>query len=236
MKIGILECDHVDERLRDIAGDYRDMFTALFKKHSQEFEFEFFDVCEGQLPRSLESCDAYLCTGSRYSAYDNIEWINRLKDFLREGHSAGVPFVGICFGHQVLAEALGGKTVRSPEGWGVGIQGLEVVRPEVWMKPKRSSFKLHFMHQDYVQRLPDDGILLGTSAHCPNAMFRVGNTALGIQAHPELTSEYSEALLLNRLERIGETRVRAAQLSLSEATDDDTLLQWIVNFITQVTP
>ena len=82
----------------------------------------------GELPATLDACDAYLCTGSRASVYDEAGWIHALKDFVRQAYAAGKPFVGICFGHQMLAEALGGKTSKAPQGWGAGIHTVEVVR------------------------------------------------------------------------------------------------------------
>lgn len=117
MKIGILECDHVPNRLRHIGGDYSDMFANLLRHHAPTFELEYFDICHGQLPLP-EVCDAFICTGSRYSSYDQIDWILRLKHLIRQFYDADIPFVGICFGHQLLAEALGGQTARAPEGWG----------------------------------------------------------------------------------------------------------------------
>jgi GMP synthase-like glutamine amidotransferase len=231
MNIGILECDHVDERFRHIAGDYRDMLTVFLNGHTTQFKLKYFDVCNGLLPSPLDVCDAYVCTGSRFSAYDDVEWIHHLKGFIKRVHMVGLPFIGICFGHQVLAEALGGETARAPLGWGVGVHRFEVVRSEAWMQPEQMSCGLHFMHQDQVQRLPKNGVLLGASDHCPVAMFRVGETMLGIQAHPELTSAYIEALLLDRVDRIGEPKVRQALYSLKQPTDDGILARWVANFL-----
>lgn len=99
------------------------------------------------------------------------------------------------------------------------------------MEPKQNTFSLSFMHQDQVQTLPSRGVLLAKSDHCPIAMFRVGTTMLGLQAHPELPTRYCAALLADRIERIGEARVRAAQISLSHPTDDGLIINWIVSFL-----
>jgi GMP synthase-like glutamine amidotransferase len=231
MKVGLLECDHVAERFRPIAGDYREMFTALFKRYAPQLCLEYFDVCRGELPHALDACDAYLCTGSRYSVYDDLGWIHTLKGFVRQAYHAGKPFVGICFGHQLLAEALGGKTARAPQGWGVGVHRMEVVRTEAWMRPPHPSCKLQFMHQDQVQRLPENGVLLGQSEHCPVAMLRIGDAMLGIQGHPEFMPSYVEALLLDRIERVGADRVQTARASLSQATDEGVVTRWIAEFL-----
>jgi GMP synthase-like glutamine amidotransferase len=231
MHIGLLECDHVAERFRWIAGDYREMFAALISHYAPQLSFRCFDVCHGELPASLDACEAYLCTGSRSSVYDDAGWIQALKDFVRRAHGVGKPFVGICFGHQMLAEALGGKTERAVHGWGVGVHCLEVVQTETWMQPKQASCKLQFMHQDQVERLPEHSVLLARSDHCPVAMFRLGRTMLGIQAHPEFTAAYGEALLIDRSERIGAERVAAARASLSQATDEGVMARWIAQFL-----
>jgi GMP synthase-like glutamine amidotransferase len=231
MKIGLLECDHVLERFRHIAGDYRDMFAALFASHAPQITLRFFDVCEGEFPQSLDDCDAYLTTGSRFSAYDDVEWIHSLKDFLRRIHEAEKPFVGVCFGHQLMAEALGGKVARAETGWGVGVHDVEVIKPELWMRPEQSRCALQYMHQDQVERLPESGVVIGRSDHCPVAMFRVGDSMFGIQAHPEFPKAYSKALLLDRVERIGEERAQAALASLDQPADESVVAKWIVGFL-----
>jgi GMP synthase-like glutamine amidotransferase len=231
MKIGLLECDHVLERFRHIAGGYRDMFAALFASHAPQIALQPFDVCNGEFPSSLDACDAYLTTGSRFSAYDDIDWVQALKNFTRRIHEAKKPFVGVCFGHQMMAEALGGRVARAETGWGAGARGVEIIRSELWMRPEQSRCALQYMHQDQVERLPEDGVVIGRSDHCPVAMFRVGDSMLGIQAHPEFPKAYSEALLLDRVERIGEERVKAALESLGQPTDEPVVAKWIVEFL-----
>ncbi len=233
MKIGLLECDHVLERFRHIGGDYRDMFATLFAQHAPSISLQSFDVCNGEFPATVDECAAYVCTGSRYSAYDDVDWIHTLKDFIRQLRDARQPFVGICFGHQLLAEALGGQVTKAEYGWGVGVHSLELIGQEAWLQPAQQHCKLQYMHQDQVQRLPDNGAVLGQSAHCPVALFRVGATMLGIQAHPEFPATYSDALLLDRIERIGAERVQAARESLTQKTDEVLVTHWIADFLRQ---
>ncbi len=231
MKIGMLECDHVLEQYRHIAGDYRDMFTALFNNHAPQVSLRFFDVCNGEFPSEPDYCDAFMATGSRFSAYDDIDWIHGLKGFVRRLHEAKKPFVGVCFGHQIMAEALGGKVSRAETGWGVGIHGVETVKLEQWMRPEQFSCGLQYMHQDQVERLPEDGVVIGRSDHCPVAMFRAGDSMLGIQGHPEFPKDYSKALLLDRVPRIGAERVETALASLDQPTDESVITRWIVEFL-----
>ncbi len=229
MNVGLLQCDHVAERFQPIAGDYPAMFGAVFGAH---FNLLPYDVCNGVWPASVDDCEAYLCTGSRWSVYEDVTWIHDLKAFVRKLHATNKPFIGICFGHQMMAEALGGKVEKSNYGWGVGIQPVEIIKPEAWMQPAQTTLKLHYMHQDQVTRLPENSVVLGRSEHCPVAAFRIGATMLGIQAHPEFTNEYSATLLTDRIARIGADRVQKARASLVCSTDEAVFAQWVLEFLT----
>lgn len=231
MRIGLLECDHVADHLRHIAGDYRDMFALWLGPSVAPANLASYDVCNGERPASPDACDAYVCTGSRQSVNDDLDWIHWLRGFIGQLHEDGTPFVGICFGHQLLAAALGGQAVRAPDGWGVGVHRIDVVRQEAWMRPPRATCRLLFTHQDQVERLPAGSVVLGRSGHCSLAMFQVGATMLGIQAHPELAPAYVEALMLERAERIGAERIRTATASLQEATDEETMAAWVLEFL-----
>jgi GMP synthase-like glutamine amidotransferase len=234
MRVGLLECDHVAPRFRHIAGDYCDMFAALLAPAAPAATLVPFDVCNGQFPESVNTCDAYLCTGSRESAYERADWIVRLLDFVRDLHAARAPFVGICFGHQVLAEALGGRVERASSGWGVGVHEMDVVRAEPWMQPSRPACRLQYMHQDQVVLLPPGAELLGRTDHCPVAMFGIGERLLGIQAHPEFPTPYSEALISDRVDRIGADRAMHGRASLTHQEVDRTLAaSWIARFLVQ---
>jgi len=229
LKIGLLECDHVREELRHIAGDYREMFTGLFRRHAPQIELESFDVRNGAFPASVDVCDGYLTTGSRFSAYDDEGWITELKDFVRRLREADKPLVGICFGHQVMAEALGGKVEPAPQGWGIGVHGMTVVRRERWMQPRQARCGIQYSHRDQIVRLPDHSVVLGESDHCPVAMFRVGEKMLGIQGHPEFPARYVEALVRGRTGRIGAEKVNAADFT--SPTDEAILTNWISKFL-----
>lgn len=229
MKVGLLECDHVADDLRHIAGDYRQMFTNLFQQHAPQIELKYFDVCNGDFPASLDDCQAYLCTGSRFSVYDDEGWIHELKDFVRRLRGADKPYIGICFGHQMLAEALDGKVEKAPQGWGIGVHRLNLVRMESWMQPEQASCGIQYTHRDQVRQLPENSVVLGESDHCPVAMFRVGEKMLGIQGHPEFPAEYAEALVRKRTELIGAEVVNAAKFTAP--TDEAIITNWLTKFL-----
>jgi GMP synthase-like glutamine amidotransferase len=231
VNIGLLECDHVAGRFAHIPGGYREAFSALLEPHVPQLRFTYFDACHGEVPATPDACDAYVCTGSQFSVYDPLEWIAVLKDFVLRLHEVEKPFVGICFGHQVLALALGGDVRKADWGWGVGVHEMELGRQEPWMNPALEKCRLQYMHQDQVLRPPPEAVVLARSEHCEVAMFRVGESMLGIEGHPEFSVDYSEALIRLRSERIGKERAQTALASLGQPTDGSVVGKWIARFI-----
>ena len=220
LRIGLLECDHVDDRYRGIDGDYSDMFEALLG-----VELVHYDAVNGVLPARADECGGWLATGSRYSVYDDVEWISRLQDFVRDIRAAGTSYVGICFGHQLLAHAAGGRTEKAGVGWGVGAI-------DTWVEPTESDALLLYMHQDQVAALPSGARVLGRTDHCPVAMLQL-DSMLGVQAHPEFSTAYVDALLDARAERIGPDLTAKAKQSLErvgDAKDAQMVGRWIVDF------
>jgi GMP synthase-like glutamine amidotransferase len=231
MQIALLGCDDVPQRFRHIAGGYRDMFEKLLAPHVPDLALTWIDLYHGEPPPSPSAFDGYVCTGSRCSVYEDRPWIGDLKAFVRSAHDAHAPFVGICFGHQMLAEALGGKVEQADYGWGIGVHDMQIVKPEQWMVPERAHCRLQYMHADQVQRMPEGSTLIASAAHCPVAMFRVGDGMLGIEGHPEFPAAYEQALLLERKERIGAGRVDAALATVNDPTDEQVVGGWIAAFL-----
>ncbi len=231
MKIGLLLCDHVNESLLHIAGDYEQMFTGLFRDIAPDWEFIPYEVCKSVFPADVNECDAYICTGSRFSVYDEEDWIQELKKFYVAVSESDRFLVGVCFGHQMIGEALGGIVSKSNYGWCVGIHSFTTVKHEKWMEPALSEFNLLMMCQDQIRQLPPDAVLLAQNEACPHAMIRIGQKILGIQAHPEFPKAYDQALMEMRIERIGEARVAAGVESLSLPVHSGIIAQWIVQFV-----
>src|SRR6478672_8826869 len=126
MKVAILETGRPPGRLAEQFGDYPTMFEKLL---GDGFEIESFDVADGQLPTDRH--DAYLITGSPAGVYDPLPWIEPLEEFIRG--ATGSRLVGICFGHQIMAEALGGHVEKSDKGWGAGLHRYEIIHAESWI-------------------------------------------------------------------------------------------------------
>lgn len=232
MRLGILEADHVDPEPRGRFGDYPSMFAAaLGGALGGDASFGFYDVRRGRYPDRLDDCDGYLITGSRASVYDDEPWIRRLEDFVRELDDARARTVGICFGHQLIASALGGVVARADAGWGVGVHAWQVVDDLPWMRPPLDEFRLLASHRDQVEALPNDARLLASSDFCPHAAFAVGDRLFALQGHPEFTRDYAEFLMLARREQLG-AAFGPGLASLNEPTNEDVVAHWIAAFLT----
>lgn len=198
MRLGLLETGRVNPALVDQHGLYPDMFIRLLTPAAPEMAFRTYSVTEGALPEAPEECDAWLVTGSKFGAYDPEPWIPPLEDFLRRAYAAGAPIIGICFGHQILAQALGGKVVKSERGWGCGVHDYTFTPPR-WMTGARMRLTLHAMHQDQVVEAPEEARLIASSAFCPNAAFVYGDPerprAISVQPHPEFEADFLRDLI-----------------------------------------
>ncbi|MGZ8766436.1 MAG: type 1 glutamine amidotransferase, partial [Acidimicrobiia bacterium] len=131
MRIGLLVVGHVDETSRGVAGDYPELFGALLTDHG--VDLVEYDIAAGHLPDTLAECDGWLCSPSRSSVYDDLAWISSAEELLRDVIAAEQPYVGICFGHQLLAQAHGARVEQAADGWQVGVRDYTIVRQHSWM-------------------------------------------------------------------------------------------------------
>ena len=233
MKIGLLVCTKLSEAVIRQFGSIADMYCNMFNRHAPEIELEVYDAIGGDLPNMKGALSGFLCTGSPSSAYEDHEWIKELKKFVKEAYRHKKKMVGICFGHQIIAEALGGKVARASRGWGLGVQGMHIHQTRDWMKPGAEHLNMLVIHQDQVTLLPPDGVLLAGNSHCRYFMYEVPNVALGIQGHPEFEKDYAEALYTRRRDVIGHDIVSEATSSLSKPVHTDILVGWICRFFRQ---
>ncbi len=187
MKIGILQAGHTPTDLVEGHGQYTDMFQRLLAGNG--FDFETWDVLDDVFPDSINDADGWLVTGSKFSALDDFPWIRRLEKFLRKCYAAEIPIVGTCFGHQLLAQALGGRVEKFGGGWGIGRDMYEFGDEPVF---------LNSWHQDQVTTLPPDAEVTGSSGFCKFAMLSYGSKAISVQPHPEFDSAFIEGLIETR--------------------------------------
>jgi len=231
MMIGILETDYVDAKPKELYGSYADMFINLLSSVETNIEYKSYEVIESEFPKNVDECDAYLITGSQYSAYDELSWINNLKLFIRKLVEHKKKLIGICFGHQVIAEACNGEVKKSDKGWGVGLMEAEVVNKKSWMKPEERKYNLLLTHQDQVMKLPEGAELISKNKFCPNSSYVIGNHVLTFQGHPEFDPSYLMYLMNKRKENIGIDKYNKAIESMVSSADNKIIAKWIVEFI-----
>jgi GMP synthase-like glutamine amidotransferase len=228
LKVGILETGSPPPPLQERFGSYSAMVRELLgPKH----EFATFEVRNGELPADAKSCGAYVITGSASGVYDGDGWIHRLKDFVR-GASGQSAMVGICFGHQLLAEAFGGQVIKSPRGWGIGLQRYDVHERAAWMDDARS-IAVPASHQDQVVKLPADARVLGGNEFTPYGIIEYPQRrAMSLQSHPEFSPEYAAALIeLRRSSRYTAEQADRAVATLREPNDRVRVGCWISQFL-----
>ncbi len=199
MKIGILETGRPPASLSDTYGDYPAMFETLLAGSGLAASTTTFDVQAGALPATPEAFDAYLITGSSAGVYDPLPWIAPLKDFL-VASKGRARLVGVCFGHQIMAEAFGGTVIKSPKGWGIGLQPYEVFEAEPWMDAG-GSVAVPVSHQDQVVELPPTARAVAGNAFTPFGVIAYDDgMSISLQHHPEFDPAYATALIERRLE------------------------------------
>ncbi len=198
--INILLCDTFPGLLPDNIPSYESMFEKLFHSVNQNITFNIYQTWDGELPEHPAANELYLITGSNNAAYDDLPWILSLQEWIRKAAGQQIPLVGICFGHQVIAQALGGQVERYAGGWGVGIREMEVLDADLlpWFPDKK--MRLIVNHHDQVTRLPEGAVPLATSDFCRYEGFRIGRHILTFQGHPEFTVDYERHLILNHAE------------------------------------
>lgn len=209
-------------------------FVDLFTRVSAPMSFSIYNSTEGEFPDTLEDCDAYLITGSPCSVYDTYPWIRDLENFIHHVFAARKPLIGICFGHQLIAQSLGGKVQLADEGWLLGLHPIEVHTEKDWMTGSGSTHPLYFINQDQVVRLPPDVELLAGSDACPNAMYQVEGRLLSLQAHPEqpLASMQTFTQILIDEYHIDQEIADDAHATMSAGIPDaDTFARWISEFL-----
>lgn len=233
--IGILQCGALPQDIQGPFGDIPDMVILALQKIDPTLKFSIYDCINEPLPE-LDACDAYLCTGSTSSSYEKTPWMLNLEDFIRDGAQKGKKLLGICFGHQLITQALGGKVAPCERGWALGTGFYELTTHKSWMHPPLGKLDILVMHRDQVASIPERSEVIAHSQFCPYFMVQHGPNVLTIQGHPEFTPGIVRHLTDSNIDNFTSNKIREALTSLAAPIDADAVLQWMINFIMSETP
>ena len=224
MKLAILETGRPPAALVERFGDYPAMFRRLL---GEEFQIDRFDVAAGELPADPSAYDAYLITGSPAGVYDDLPWIAPLEEFLRAAKERKQ--VGVCFGHQVMAQAFGGRVEKSDKGWGIGLQHYDIARAQPWMD-EVATIAVPASHQDQVVEQPPNTEIVASSPFAPFAALAwTDRPAMSVQFHPEFEPAYAKALIAARRDKLPDPD--AAIASLDQPHDNARVAGWVRRFL-----
>lgn len=220
MHIGILQTGHIPDEMRPSSGDYDVMFAKLLAKEG--LSFTAYDVENLTFPDGVTTCDGWLVTGSRHGVYEDHAFIPPLEIFIRDAYDADVPMVGICFGHQIIAQALGGHVEKFDGGWAVGRQDYEM---------GDQTLALNAWHQDQVIEPPKGATRVASNAFCENAGLVYGKKAFTVQPHPEFESDVIQGLITHRgTGVVPEDQLKNAAQELEKSNDNENLARMIGQF------
>lgn len=224
--LGILMCGHSPEKVVEQYGPYNGLFEQLLGPDN--FRYINFNAVDGVLPESIDSADAWLITGSKHGVYDPLPWIAPLEEFIRDAFEQKKPMVGICFGHQILARALGGKVEKFSGGWIAGTREYEL-EAETGLRHAL----LNAWHQDQVVEIPDSARVIGASSDCQYAALAYGQHVVSMQPHPEFENDYIELLLSERGDVLPVDIRQQANASLGKGLNNKAIADWFSKVLRQ---
>ncbi len=213
-RINILLCDTFPGRLPSFIPNYESLFMDLFAAIGEQVIYRVYQTWQGELPDDINTDELYLIPGSLDSAYDDKPWILALLQWVKAAYQRGAKLMGVCFGHQVIARALGGEVRRYEGGFGAGVRASQVIDEPMRQYFPGQEMRLLYSHNDQVMTLPPDAVLCATSPFCKNESFRIGRQVVTFQGHPEFTVAYSRHLLTNCSDDLDEAVRLAALRSL----------------------
>jgi len=227
MEIGILRTGAPPGDLGARFGPYDAMFARLL---GSDFAVRAYDVQAGELPPGPDAHPGFLVTGSAAGVYEPLPWIAPLLAFLREANGR-TKLVGICFGHQAMAEALGGRVEKSERGWGIGLQDYELWESAPWMgEAPPGRIAVPVSHQDQIVVPPPGARVLAGNAFTPFGLLEwEDRPAISMQFHPEFEPAYAQALIEHRRARV--PGPDAAIASLERPNDRALVAEWITAFL-----
>jgi GMP synthase-like glutamine amidotransferase len=233
MRVTILETGRAPGALSETYPRYPEMFAALLAEADAGLRFETVALVDGAALPAPEMCEGVVITGSPAGVYDHTPWMDPLRGFIREAFATRTPMIGVCFGHQIIADAMGGDVRKSDKGWGVGRHTYDVIHAPEWMVGAGATVALSVSHQDQVITPPKGTVTLARSAHTDHAMLAyVDAPVMSLQGHPEFSDAFVAALYAARRGKsLNETQVNDAIASLSAPVDRGLVGHWMARFL-----
>lgn len=232
MKLTIIQTGEVPAPLRPQFGAYAPMFTRMFDEAGQGFEYEAVPVYDGAAFPDAATLDGILITGSAAGVYDDFAWLEPLRAFIRAAYAANTPMLGICFGHQIMADALGGEVRKSEKGWGLGRHTYAVKSRPDFLATDLPALSIACSHQDQVIVPPREAEAFLGSEFTPNAglVYRNGK-AISLQPHPEFRDDYTLALAELRRGKAPDAVVDGAVASVAVPSHSEDVAGWLGAFL-----
>ncbi len=199
-----------------------DKFRALLAPLRPDWRFTDYSVKDGQFPAARDDIDGVIITGSPASVHDAAPWIARLADLIRDMAARSVPMFGACFGHQAIAQALGGRVERNPQGWVFGAvkTAMDGIGP----------IRLYAAHNEQVTALPVGARTTGSTSGCAIASFAIGTRVMTTQYHPEMSPGFIAALTDELADKLPPDVTVQARASLAQPAETDRIAAAIVRF------
>lgn len=229
MKIGILMCGDVPGTLKSTFGEYGQCLLQEFGLADNN-DIRIWNIYHGELPKLDEQCDVYIISGSPASVDDEVDWVANLIRFVQNAFKKGKKLFGICFGHQLIHHALGGIVERSANGWGLGVYSASVHKNH-WGLKQGQKVSLFSMHQDQVVKPASGFDVIAGNDFCPNYITSYQEQVFTIQAHPEFSAQFFQALLFERKEKFDDLAMSQAINSSKNTVDNIRVNMLISQFI-----
>lgn len=233
MLVTILETGRAPGQLSETFPRYPEMFVSLLSEADEGLRFRTVALVDGTALPEPASCEAVVITGSPAGVYDTAPWMDPLRDFIRGAFVAKAPMVGVCFGHQIIADVMGGDVRKSQKGWGVGRHVYDVLSAPEWMAGAGATVALSVSHQDQVISPPAGAATLARSAHTDHAMLAYDFApVMSLQGHPEFSDAFVTALYsARRGKSLSDVQVDGAIASLAAPEDNVLVGRWMARFL-----